>query len=198
MALYYFENEKLDECSDPQRRAYMSRLKPQLWGDGALQMNSGKRSAFSSNIEQAISEVKAAWEASNLSNVSSRYWGKVEFSVTQDPDASIQGLLGVAGDFESFLQFGSLRNGEVGQDGQVDVGHPTFTDTSLVDYSSAIADKQLVVDQLHGNVLSAWFDEDAADMSIQAIAASSENDGNQRMFFVFTDEKVYVFDFSTS
>ncbi len=177
----------------------MSKFAPQLWGDGELFMYSAPRAAFSGNTEAAMLEVKTAWGQSEASgSAGQRYWESMQLMEDEQADKTIEGLLAHAGELQSFLQLGTLQNGEITADGTIDADYiATMTECDSLS-EDVKADLKIVEEQLHGNVFSAWFDEDANNMSIESIMSNDQNDGNTRLFFVLTKEKAYVFDFMTS
>jgi len=105
--LYNFENTALIQCDDAVRKTYMSRFRPQLWGDGDFQMNCAERCAFSKDLDQAMKGMKVAWAPA--SNASASHWNRVIFSREDSPEPNIASLLGVAGELRAFSRSAASR-----------------------------------------------------------------------------------------
>lgn len=165
-----------------------------MYGDAELLVAAASRKAFPKDTDKAMEVVAAA--LITLHKRSSVYYNRATFPKLDSTDATTP--LNDAGFWAGFMHFGAFQCDEIAEDGTIDEHQVIFYDEDDPRFAQVQADNDMVKNFLHGSVLSAWYDEDFQAMKVQAIYKSSENNGNHREFYVFTEERVYAFDFWTS
>ncbi len=194
--LYKFQNDSLIEANDEDRAEILRKFTVDLLGDAELHVAVAPREEFCKDVSKAMQHITPA--IISLLKRSSNYYSFGPATFPEEEHKDVSRVMTDAGFMEGFLTFGSLLPSEVEDDGTIDEYQCIMYDEEDPRHESVKADVSLVQDTLHGNVLSAWWDESFNEMEVQAILKSSENNGNHREFFIFTEKRVYVWNFWTS
>jgi len=193
--LYEFHNTSLLRASCEEKVKVMKRFEHiDMYGDAELLAAVAPRDAFAKDTNKAMQDVSAAMIT--LHERSPIYYRDATFPKLETTNQYLP--LTDAGFWNGFTRFGALEADEVDHDGMVDEYQTIFYDESDPRHAAAKADLATIQTELHGCVMSAWFDEDARSLQVQAVHKSSANNGNHREFFIFSKHRVYTFDFWTS
>lgn len=196
--LYSYDNRTLVSASD-KRRALLAHFRQvKLYGDGSLRVYASRRDAFPANAADAAVPLAVAGHVLNGGRGAAP-------ELVESPVQNALAVLCHADDADAFLGFGCLSSTNsppgsklkpVMSDGTVNKAHSLFVKGDFIE--QAWADSALVDEKLQGNVLNAWWQEDAESMHLQSVLESESNDGNFSTYFVLTDKRVYAVIFCTS
>jgi len=196
--LYRFQNSTLEEASD-KRRALLCRFKHvSLYGDGELSVWAARRSLFPEDPVDIAQPLALAWHT-----MAGHRYGPPGLRAV--PEETALGVLCHADSEDAFLSFGCLarcnlprgcKTRPVSTSGVIDTSHEMFVTGDFIE--QAWADSAAAAELLQGNVLNAWWQEDATEMQVQVVLEEEANDGNFSTYFVVTTRRVYVVKFATS